>query len=161
MSWSSKSLQWMIPGIFLTAKKSSKIVIMSPWIDDVELLIYSWNGREQLAGNVLLSNVMKWLHRNRNNHFLAYVRTDQLYPRINPRLNRVQSRASSALEVRDIQYLHAKLLITDAMVLETSANFLTYSIHRNVESLYIRKNPLQNASAFAQDFITRHGHSQL
>lgn len=157
MSWSSKALPWIIPSVFATASESSSIVVVSPWIDDVELLIYSWRGTYTLSGSTLLTETMLWMHKNRNNRFIAYVREDQVSPNMNSRLARVMRRASSIVEVRPIPHLHAKLIITNKVVVETSANLLTYSIHRNVESLHIRRNPLYDAIAFANDFIGRHG----
>jgi hypothetical protein len=157
MSWSSKALPWIIPSVFATASQSSSIVIVSPWIDDVELLVNFWTGRHTLSGSVLLTDTMLWLHGNRNNRFIAYVREDQITPETNSRLARVMNRASSAMEIRSIPHLHAKLLITNKVIVETSANLLTYSIHRNVESLSIRHNPFQDALAFANDFTGRHG----
>jgi hypothetical protein len=49
------------------------------------------------------------------------------------------------LWVHQLPRLHAKAIVTEAFVLETSANVLHYSIHKNIEACSLQPNPYNSA----------------
>lgn len=59
-------------------------------------------------------------------------------------INPLATSKPSHLTVQEIPLLHAKVLLTEAFVLETSANLLWTSLFRNVESCTLATNPYNN-----------------
>jgi hypothetical protein len=157
MPWSSKALPWLIPSIFLTAPQRSRIAIISPWIDNVQLMPYKWEGSTKLTNPCRLSEIMKWLNRESEIKFIFYVKRDQLEPNLDYRLKRVYAETSHFSDFRGISNLHAKMVVTDNVVMETSANLLTYSLYRNVETLQISRNTYGTVDAHLKSFFIQHG----
>lgn len=157
MYWSSKALGWVIPSLFLKTPKNGTIIIISPWIENIKLQTFCWEGTHTLKGIVYLTAIIRWLYFERNIHFTFYVRDDQLEPTMNYRLAAIYREVSEIADFHGIRNLHAKLIITDSTVLETSANLLESSIYRNVENLVIHPNEDNDAKVFAKHFFTRQG----
>lgn len=157
MFWSSKSLPWLIPTFFLTAPPDGQIAVVSPWVENVNVQVHLWDGRCPLDGGVSLLSVLQWLHVEKNLRFAFFIRADQLLPTINQRLTPIYTATSAFADFKPIADLHAKILVTDALILETSANLLTRSLYRNVEVVNVRSNPFGNTTMFVRDFFGRHG----
>lgn len=157
MFWSSKALPWLIPSLFLKAPKGGTIIIISPWIENTRLQVFRWEGSSTLEGMVHLTEIIQWLYYERNIHFALYVREDQLQPSMNYRLASIYREVSGITDFYGIPALHAKLIITNSLVLETSANLLVSSIYRNLESLTIHPNEDKDAKIFMKRFLIRHG----
>lgn len=142
----------MIPALFLTAPPGSTVVIVSPWVEDVLLRVYRWEGRSgRLEGEQPLSAVMRWLAAERSLRFLLVLRWPDW------RFTRLQDAVGPCLEVRKVPELHAKKIITDRLVLRTSANILSRSLQRNVEDMNLEPNPLGDAIALLQQELGRFG----
>ena len=151
-SWSSKVLPWLIPALLLTSPPGHWVVMVSPWAEDVLLRVYRWEGKsEQLEGEVPLSRVIQWLSSERDIRFLLIVRE------FDRRVNALRAAARGAVEIRTIPDLHAKLVITDRLVLRTSANLLVRSLRQNVETLHLEFNPRADALMFLREELGRFG----
>jgi len=152
-SWSSKALPWLIPSLFLTAPAGSLVVMVSPWAEDVPLRIYRWEGRwGRLEGEQPLTEVLRWLARERGLRFRLVARDGG-----DPRVRSLCSRAGPILEVQEVPNLHAKMILTDRLVLRTSANLLTRSLYENVETLALEPNPDGDALKRLQRELGRFG----
>jgi hypothetical protein len=119
--------------------------------------VSNWQGSAKLSGTVPLTAVVRWLAEERENNFVFYVRADQLGPPMNYRLAEVHRELINFADFRGVPDLHAKMLVTDHVLLETSANMLDRSLYRNVESVTIGPNPRGNAMTYVRDFFIRHG----
>jgi len=61
------------------------------------------------------------------------------------------------LQLREIPNLHAKLVITDDWILQTSANLLWRSYNINVENAILMHNPLGGATNYFSHFKIQQG----
>lgn len=151
-SWSSKALPWLIPSLLLTASPHSLVILVSPWAEDVPLQVYTWVGRSgRLVGEQPLSAVCRWLAAERKLRFLLVLRD------LDRRAQALRAAAGGCLELRILPDLHAKLIITDRLVLRTSANLLARSLERNIETLDLAPNPHGSAIEFLREELGRFG----
>ena len=155
-SWPSKSLPWLIPTVLVSAPRDSTIVVLTPWIEDVVVSVPKCDGDRPLCGSVKLSLLLEWLGRAHNKKFVLYVRDDQLRPTLNYRLRPIAGSAHPYVSLRGIALLHAKLLVTDSVVVETSANLLTNSLYRNLELVSVYSNPENSAVRHVGRFFAAH-----
>jgi len=61
-------------------------------------------------------------------------------------------KSKGILHLRQIPNLHAKLVITNLWILETSANLLWRSYNVDVENVNLLRNPLQDAVKYLKEF---------
>ena len=154
-SWPSRALPWLVPSLLLNAPLGRPVVIVSPWIEDVMLIVPACRGLQTslLQGQTRLSMFLDWLNKHHGKRVALYVREDQLAPTINYRLMPLVRSLSKVLRVHGVDHLHGKMIVTDAVVLETSANLLTASLHRNVETASTRRNVEADAERFVRSYM--------
>jgi hypothetical protein len=152
-SWSSKALPWLIPTLLLTSPPGRRAVLVSPWAEDVLLRVYRWEGVRagRLEGEVPLSRALRWLAEERGMRFLLILRERDA------RSEALARAAGEILTLREVPDLHAKAIITDRLVLRTSANLLARSLTQNVELLHLASNPRGDALAFLREELGRFG----
>lgn len=140
MSLYYRALPRLIPQLLLLARPGSEIAIVSPWIDDVTLHppLFGHGVDRHVQSQIRLSRLLLHLARYYNLRFTLIVRDqDRRFRRAVALLERLQP---DALTVRAIPYLHAKALVTETFVIQTSANVLDTSLFRNVESCTLLPN---------------------
>ncbi len=157
MSWSSKALPWLIPSVFISAPPNGCIIVITPWIENVDFEITRWEGQRILQGSIKLTDIVSWLYDERGIRFMFYVRSDQISPKMNHRLASVHKVIGSIADFRGIRDLHAKMIVSDNIIMETTANMLTRSLYVNVENVTLQPNPDGDSQKFAKAFFTRHG----
>lgn len=154
MSCYYKTLPFLIPELLLFAQRGSEVSIVSPWIENVRLrppLIVA--GRQRRTQTELhLSELLILLGEELNLHFILLLR-EQDY-RTRSVTQPVRSALGARLEVLEVQHLHAKMLVTNRLVLETSANLLATSLYRNVESCQVMVNPYNNVRTYIREKLS-------
>jgi hypothetical protein len=153
ISWPSRSLPWLLPSLWLNAPLNRPIVLISPWVEDVKIIAPVCVGRTTIGGMVRLSILMDWIAKHHGKRFVIYVREDQLFPSVNYRINPLMQATQSFTEFLGIKNLHGKLTATDTVVLETSANMLTASLYRNIETATTRSNPDSDSLLFINKYL--------
>lgn len=151
ISLPSKALPWILPTLFITAPKNSSCIIISPWVENILLNVGEFEGKSgKMGGQVPIIALLQWLNAEHRKSFTIYVKEINLRDeRLMPFLAAVQE---GFLKLREIPNLHAKLVITDGWILETSANLLRRSYNVNVENAIIRHNPLEEAQKYFNHF---------
>src|SRR5829696_3177749 len=139
-----KALPRIIPELLLLARPGSEVALVSPWIENVTLNPPSFghsglqsNRREMRLGELLL-----YLAEDRGIRLTVIVRERD--HRLQNAMRLVARASPKLLEIREVPYLHAKCVATEAFVLETSANLLWTSMFRNVEWCRVVKNDHAN-----------------
>ncbi|MEM3366587.1 MAG: hypothetical protein QXM93_09240 [Candidatus Methanomethyliaceae archaeon] len=151
ISLPSKTLPWVLPTLLVLAPKDSSCIILSPWVENLVLNVGVLQGKfGMLCGEVTFIDLLYWLYNEHRKSFWIYVReadgTDKrLYPF-------VEANKKGILHLRQIPNLHAKLVITNLWILETSANLLWRSYNVNVENVNLLRNPLQDAVKYLKEF---------
>ncbi len=103
-----------------------------------------------LCGEVTFIDLLYWLYNEHKKSFWIYVReADETDKRLDPFLAAYKK---GILHLNQIPDLHAKLVVTNFWILETSANLLWRSYNVNVESVSLRENPLQDAVKYFKEF---------
>jgi len=153
MSCYSRALPWLIPQLLLLSRTGSEVVIVSPWVEDVTLRAPITGQRPARRGTreVRLSELLLRLAKDYDVRVSLVVRerTRRLQRVVGP----LRSQRPSHLRLREIPYLHAKLVVTESFAIETSANMLWTSLFRNVESCSLVSNPYGRASRFVAEKI--------
>lgn len=154
-SWPSRALPWLVPSLLLNAPLGRPVILVSPWVEDVTLCVPACHGRDGrlLHGNIRLAAFLIWLAENHSKRVVLYVREDQIVPTANYRLVPILRTLSHVLLVHGVDHLHGKMVVTDTVILETSANLLTASLHRNVETASTRRNIDSDAVRFVRSYL--------
>jgi hypothetical protein len=128
----------------LLTRPGSDIVLVSPWVEDVILRppLFGTKEHAYTRPEIRLSELLLRLARDYGMriHLIVRERDGRLAGAIRPLLRE----KAESLHVREVPHLHAKLVVTEAFVLETSANLLRTSLFRNVELCRLVANPLEN-----------------
>lgn len=157
MYWSSKSLPWLLPAIFLATRRGSPLILVSPWIEDIHLRVHSWRDLGFSDEHVLLSTFLQTLWLKYHIHPYLFVREDQIRPSMDRRLYQLTQRIGSHIELIGISNLHGKMVVTDSLILRTSANLLKRSLYTNVETVALIPNPFKDAMSYVRDYFARFG----
>lgn len=143
MSCYYKALPRIIPELLLLARPGSEVALVSPWIENVTLTPPPGPGQfgSERSG-VRLSDLLLHLAKAHGIRLTVVVRErdNRLQNAVGP----VARATPTLLEIREVPYLHAKCVATEAFVLETSANLLWTSMFRNVEWCRVAKNEYGN-----------------
>lgn len=158
ISLPSKALPWILPTLFVTAPQNSSCIILSPWVENILLNVGELKGNSgKMGGQVPIIELLQWLNAEHRKSFTIYVREINLRDeRLMPFLAVVQE---GFLQLREIPNLHAKLVITDDWILQTSANLLWRSYNINVENAILMHNPLGGAINYFSHFKIQQGFS--
>jgi hypothetical protein len=144
MSCFYKALPRLIPQLLLLARPGSEIILVSPWMGDVVLYppIFGQGERRYTCSKTRLSHLLLRLARDYNIRITLILREqDQRSARVITPLATYQP---NNLTVKQVQHIHAKMLITEAFLLKTSANLLWTSLHRSIESCTLISNPYRD-----------------
>lgn len=141
----------LIPQLLLLTRPGSDILLVSPWVEDVTLHppLFGRKGSLYTHSEIHLSELLLRLARDYDNriHLLVRERDGRLERAIGPLLRTKPEN----LQLREVPHLHAKLVATDAFVLETSANLLQTSLFRNVELCRVVANQHPNVRLLLQE----------
>ncbi len=157
MYWSSRALPWLLPAIFLTSQRGAPLILVSPWIEDIPLKVHSWQNLGFPDEHVPLSTFLHVLWQKYEVRPYLVVRDDQLHPSMNRRLHQIVRRTGPYLRVMGVSNLHGKMVVTDSLVLRTSANLLKKSLYTNVETVTLIPNPFADGIAYVSDYFARFG----
>jgi hypothetical protein len=144
MSCFYKALPRIIPQLLLLARPGSEVILVSPWIENVTLYppIFGDDENRYTRSEIQLSQLLLRLTRDYNIRITLILREqDQRSERVITPLVTYQP---NSLTVKQVQHIHAKMLITEAFLLKTSANLLWTSLHRNIESCTLASNPYRD-----------------
>jgi phosphatidylserine/phosphatidylglycerophosphate/cardiolipin synthase-like enzyme len=133
----ANALPWLIPQILLTAQREAAIV--SPWIENVPLKLPPGFGSTL---SDLLANLEKRLSitlvlREQDNRARTVLQQLQNI--------RVQTRST----------LHTKAIVTERLLLITTANLLPTSLYRNEEAAQLSGNPYPSIAEALKAIATR------
>ncbi len=148
MSCYYKTLPWLIPQLLLLAPPKSEVILVSPWIDNVTLYppIVGYGEHCYNYSKIRLSQFLLLLVQDYQMRITLILREqDRRSHRVIAPLTALQS---NKLTVREVEYLHAKILITDRFVIETSANLIFTSLYRNIESCTLLVNTHHNSRKY-------------
>lgn len=145
MSCYYKNLPRLIPQLLLLARPKSEIILVSPWIEDVRLYppYFGQNHSYYTQPTIYLSQLLLRLAKDYEMMITLVIREQDYRSEkvIRPLLNN----QPDYLIVKEVPYLHAKLVITESFILQTSANLLWTSLYRNIESCTLKPNLFPNA----------------
>lgn len=144
MSCFYKALPRIIPQLLLLARPGSEVILVSPWIENVTLYppIFGNSENRYTRSEIRLSQLLLRLARDYKIRITLILREqDQRSERV---ITPLIINQPSYLTVKQVQHIHAKMLITEAFLLKTSANLLWTSLHRNIESCTLVSNPYRN-----------------
>jgi hypothetical protein len=144
MSCFYKALPRIIPQLLLLARPESEVILVSPWIENVTLYppIFGNSGNCYTRSEIRLSQLLLRLARDYSIRITLILREqDERSERV---ITPLITNQPSYLTVKQVQHIHAKMLITEAFLLKTSANLLWTSLHRNIESCTLVSNPYRN-----------------
>lgn len=149
MSCVYRALPRIIPNLLLSAKKSTNVAIISPWIQDVELqtpiiLGTDWRNNRRMY----LSQFLNYLIEKRKLTIFLILRDNDKRAQYATRLARNANQDS--LRIHTVQYLHAKAIVTDSNTLLTSANLIPTSLYRNVENCSLQINQYKNTAKYLE-----------
>jgi hypothetical protein len=144
MSCFYKALPRIIPQLLLLARPRSEVILVSPWIENVTLYPPIFGNRENryTRSEIRLSQLLVRLAGDYKIRITLILREqDERSERV---ITPLITNQPSYLTVKQVQHIHAKMLITEAFLLKTSANLLWTSLHRNIESCTLASNPYRN-----------------
>ncbi len=141
MSLFYKALPRLIPQLLLLARPGSEVILTSPWVEDVMLYppLFGQGERRYIHSEIRLSRLLLRLVMDYEIRVTFIVREKD--HRLEQVIRPLSKNKPSHLTVQEVTYLHAKALLTEAFVLETSANLLWTSLFRNIESCTLTANP--------------------
>src|SRR3712207_3380859 len=116
-----KALPRIIPELLLLARPESEVVLVSPWIENVWLHPppFNLNGEERFYRvKVRLDDFLLYLVRDYQIRVIVVVRERDA--RLEAAVRPLLEAAPEYLDTREVPHLHAKLIVTEAFVLETS-----------------------------------------
>lgn len=144
MSCFYKALPRIIPQLLLLARPGSEIILVSPWIENVTLYppIFGQGEHRYTQSEIRLSQLLLRLARDYDIRVTLILR-EQDY-RSEQVIRPLTMNQANRLIVKEVPYLHAKVLITESFMLKTSANMLWTSLYRNIESCTLTPNPYNN-----------------
>ncbi len=144
MSCYYKALPRLIPQLLLLASPGSEVILVSPWVEDVTLWppLFGQGESRYTRPEIRLSEFLLRLARDYDIRVALIMRERDA--RLECIIGPLTTVKPNHLTVREVPYLHAKTIATEAFVLETSANILETSLFRNVESCTIVANPYNN-----------------
>jgi len=144
MSCYYKYLPKLIPQLLLLSRPGSEIIVVSPWIQNVTLYPPIFGKGKNCYNHlqIRLSELLLRLMKDYQIHITLVLREQDRRSDfvIAPLLKNQPER----LTLKEVQYIHAKMLITESFVLKTSANLIWTSLYRNVESCTLLKNLHRN-----------------
>lgn len=144
MSCYYKALPRLIPQLLLLARPGSEVILVSPWVEDVTLWspLFGQEGSRYTCSEIRLSALLMRLARDYDIHITLIVRERDT--RLECVIGPLATAKPNRLTVQEVPNLHAKAVVTETFVLETSANILETSLFRNVESCTLLVNPYRN-----------------
>lgn len=143
-----RALPHLIPEIILAAKRKSEVFIVSPWIQDVTLkipIIYAGEN-SFTTGEMPLSSLLSLTAIHLDLHFILIVRDKDRH--LLNTIRHIQSESPQSIEIYQEPFLHAKLVVTNTVVLQMSANIIPTSLYRNIETCAISKNTYNMARRY-------------
>jgi phosphatidylserine/phosphatidylglycerophosphate/cardiolipin synthase-like enzyme len=150
MSCAFRALPRLIPNILLCSPKGTEVIIVSPWIQQVDLkppILKTkdyCDTREQMP----LSEFLLFLITERNLSLIFVVRENDY--RIRNVTRNILQKHPGKLQIIESKYLHAKAIVTPKFVLQTSANLIPTSLYRNTETCSIFLNKYGSASRYVE-----------
>ena len=144
MSCVYRALPRIIPNLLLSAKKSTNVAIISPWIQDVMLQVPIIFGiHHRYKRKMYLGQFLRYLIDNRQLEIFLIVRDND--KRVQYVTRRVQRKS---LHIHTVEYLHAKAIVTESNALLTSANLIPTSLYRNIENCSLQINQYQSTAKY-------------
>ena len=150
MSCVFKALPRLIPNILLSAPRGSTAIIVSPWIQQVDLkppvirTATGWNTQENMAINEFLL----FLAVERDLNLILVVRENDY--RVQNVTKVVRQKTIEKIKVIESEFLHAKVIVTSKFVLQTSANLIPTSLYRNTETCILLVNRYGSALRYIE-----------
>jgi hypothetical protein len=152
-----RALPRLIPQVMLTAPPASELVLISPWIEDVEISppIVGSSKRWISSQSLRLSVFLAYLIENLDLTIYLVLRPPD--ERAYTLIRRVK-RLSPNYDLRLIEdkYLHAKGIVTSSLVLQMSANLIFTSLYRNTENCTLSQNPYASVQRYMDIHLRTH-----
>lgn len=152
MSCVFRALPRLIPQVMLTAPPASKLLIISPWIYDVEIQppILGSSGRWIVASKVQLSFFIAYLveHLDLETYFFLR-KPDKRTQSFLRQVKRLTPSEAIHIIDADREFTHAKGIVTNRLILHMSANLIPTSLYRNIETCSLSKNSYSSVKRYA------------
>lgn len=150
MSYYFKALSRRIPELFLLAEPGTNLIVISPWLQNVLFQppsfgsgIGRWQGSELTLGAFLVHMAHDYQHP-----ITLIVRA--VDNRVTEVVSDFTTSGTPPPRILETPYLHAKAIVTDAFVVQMSANLLTTSLARNVETCALTTNSYGSATKWVE-----------
>lgn len=140
MSCFYKALPTLIPQLILTAGANAEIGIVSPWIHNVLIRppIFG-SGRKRIdASELEFKNFLTRIVIDFGYRIIFVVRPGD--GRTEDSIRKIVDAGGDRILIKRIEHTHAKMIVTPSFALETSANLIPTSLHRNIESCTLVPN---------------------
>jgi len=124
----------VIPQVLLSARPKSEVGIVSPWLADVTF-------DAPILEHLTPSPTLSWLL----NHLVVQEVSLVLVVREREgRFNRLWRKLApetrSHIRIIQVDHIHTKAILTERLVIKSSANLLETSLHRNRENVSLEEN---------------------
>jgi len=151
MSCYYRALPRLIPELILLAGHGAEIAIVSPWVENVSLLVprFGISPTMYASTTILLRELLSRITRDYDMRVILLVRERDR--RLQSVLGNIPQAMPDNIFIREVPYIHAKMIVTPAFVIETSANMLQTSLSRNIESCTLLSNPFRDTRAYIYD----------
>jgi hypothetical protein len=154
MSCYYKSLPRLIPRLLVSSRQNTEQIIVSPWIDNIVLYppMFGVLENQYTQEQIDLGSFLLKLARDYDMRFLIVAR-EQDY-RLERTIRNLISDKPENVRIHLFPYLHAKAVITDSFVLQTSANLIRTSLYRNIETCSLSVNHYSSANEWLRNELS-------
>lgn len=151
MSCYYKALARLIPEVILSVGRGSEIAIVSPWIHKVYIKppIFGDATKRYSRPTIELREFIKRMLQDFDYRVILLVRLED--PQTQQVVNSIVDAAPANVTVREYPYIHAKMIVTPTFAIETTANMIHTSLHRNIESCTLVNNRFSDTRRYLRD----------
>lgn len=157
MSCSYKALPRIIGEIVISAPLSSEVCIVSPWIHNVDLIVPSIEFADSVDNTRVMSleELICFGITELDLRFVIVMRETQRSMQLI--FDRIQRIYQNSFSLTQQEHLHAKCIVTNYLVLLTSANLIPTSLYRNRETCQLLRNPYRTS----RNYLKKELHIEL
>jgi hypothetical protein len=151
MSCYCRALPRLIPETILLAGRGTEIAIVSPWVANVHILPprFGTGSARYFSTTISLNEFLLRIMRDFDMHIILLVRERDT--RFQSAIRNLPTVFPNNLLIQEFPYLHAKMIVTNTLAIETSANLLQTSLFRNIESCTLVRNSFRDSRKYLRD----------
>lgn len=156
MSCYYKALPKLIPELILSAGRGKEIAIVSPWIANVTLLPprFGSGSNSYTSSKISFNEFLVRVVRDFDIRIILLVRPNDR--RTYSALNAIVDAAPENVTTKEFEHIHAKMIVAPYFALETTANMITTSLFRNIESCTLVRNAFNDTRRYLNHKLGDH-----